>query len=192
MLLGKPASGSEVSLFRSEPASGSEVIQPKVPCVQESFWKFECSCSVVSTLHAVWKQAGAHTFTTTDLPRLGDPSTGPSLFDYYTRQPGKTRYDLVCRLARAAKSTDAECNVGYVRSTDVSQAGSERHDVKASVATFASPNEIKTRMSRAYSYNLGDTPLVVYDIDLDDFEGKCPGGALSPQVKAYATSTYES
>ncbi|XP_070377563.1 uncharacterized protein [Dermacentor albipictus] len=133
---------------------------------------------------------GAHTFTTADAPYLGAPSTGPSSFDYYTRQPGKTRYDLVCQLTRTEKAAGAECDVGYLSSTDASQVTTGRRDVK--VAAFAAPNEIQTRMRRAYAYNLGDTPIAVYDIDLDDFEGKCPGGTLSPQVEAYATATHES
>ncbi|XP_077520894.1 uncharacterized protein LOC144132390 [Amblyomma americanum] len=58
------------------------------------------------------------------------------------------------------------------------------------MATFAGPEEIKARMSR--DYNLGDTPLMVYDIDLDDFKGTCPGEIMSPQLEAYATTTYDS
>ncbi|XP_077497950.1 putative chitinase 2 [Amblyomma americanum] len=124
---------------------------------------------------------GADTFTTEGSVGLGAPSKGPSSFDYYTHQPRRTRYDLVCQLPRSRHVSD-ECSVGYA---------TIQGSVDVKVATFAGPKEIRTRLNRAYDLALGETPIVVYDIDLDDFQGKCPGNAQSPQIGAYATATYE-
>ncbi|XP_077523029.1 uncharacterized protein LOC144133809 [Amblyomma americanum] len=71
---------------------------------------------------------GAHTFTTEGSARLGAPSKAPSSFDYYTRQPGKTRYDFVCGLPRAEQGADPECAIGYTM--DASVATSGRQDMK--------------------------------------------------------------
>ncbi|KAH7976957.1 hypothetical protein HPB52_021924 [Rhipicephalus sanguineus] len=242
-------------------------------------------------------QAGADTFTTAGRAQLGEPSKGPSSFDYYTRQPQRTRYDLVCQLPRGRQSTDDECAVAYkpIRNSadvkfprdqalrnawiravprenltvtensrvcelhfmdediirvathtdqamtvplahvrfrpdavpskfqncpsymsrkttrredpDSKRAHPRRHaTIRANahsvicdnqgpsqqrVAAFAGPKEIRVRLNRAYDLNLGDTPIVIYDIDLDDFEGKCPGGVQSPQIEAYATAPYD-
>ncbi|KAL3189808.1 hypothetical protein MRX96_020834 [Rhipicephalus microplus] len=127
----------------------------------------------------LYRKAGADTFTTAGRAEVGEPSKGPSSFDYYTRQPQQTRYDLVCQLPRGRQDTDDECAIAYKpirNSTDVR------------VAAFAGPKEIRVRLNHAYDLNLGDTPIVIYDIDLDDFEGKCPGGVKSPQIEAYATA----
>ncbi|KAL1467933.1 hypothetical protein MTO96_041816, partial [Rhipicephalus appendiculatus] len=126
--------------------------------------------------------AGADTFTTAGSAQLGEPSKGPSTFDYYTRQPQRTRYDLVCQLPRGRQGTDDECAVAYKPI---------RNSADVKVAAFAGPKEIRVRLNRAYDLNLGDTPIVIYDIDLDDFEGKCPGGVKSPQIEAYATAPYD-
>ncbi|KAH9373993.1 hypothetical protein HPB48_018761 [Haemaphysalis longicornis] len=134
--------------------------------------------------------AGADTFVTEGAPYKGAKTTEAGQYDYTTRQPGKTRYGLVCRLTVVERNTDPECAVGYdKRSVDAGR-GAERQKVK--VAAFARPKEIKARLRRAYELGLGDTPVVVYNIDLDDFEGDCDPGVMSPQLEAYATATYES
>ncbi|XP_077548368.1 chitinase-like protein 3 [Haemaphysalis longicornis] len=130
--------------------------------------------------------AGAHTFTTEVAPYLGAPTKGSAVFEYRTRQQGATRYDVVCTLPRSTRlGRDDECAVAYAPQPD----GSQSREFKA--AAFAGPEEIRTRLNRAYDFAFGDTAVVVYDIDLDDFEGRCPGGDVSPQIEAYATAPYE-
>ncbi|KAH7934818.1 hypothetical protein HPB52_001002 [Rhipicephalus sanguineus] len=55
-----------------------------------------------------------------------------------------------------------------------------------SVATFADERALVERMNLTYSDNMAMAPVAVYDIDLDDFTGKC-GKGMSPLIRAVAT-----
>ncbi|KAL1481318.1 hypothetical protein MTO96_015753 [Rhipicephalus appendiculatus] len=55
-----------------------------------------------------------------------------------------------------------------------------------SVATFADELALIQRMNLTYSDNMAMAPVAVFDVDLDDFYGRC-GSGMSPLVRAIAT-----
>ncbi|KAL3197447.1 hypothetical protein MRX96_044890 [Rhipicephalus microplus] len=57
---------------------------------------------------------------------------------------------------------------------------------RATVATLADERALMERMNLAYADKMAMAPVAVYDIDLDDFSGKC-GNGMSPLIRAIAT-----
>lgn len=116
-----------------------------------------------------------------DKPYLGGPSKSTPSFDYHTRQPGKTSYDEVCGLEKSAGAGSEECAVVFKSiegATDVL------------VSAFAGPDELRSRLRSAYDQGFGDTPVAVFDIDLDDFLGRC-GEGMSPLLRTLAETSYD-
>ncbi|CAN7945454.1 unnamed protein product, partial [Ixodes pacificus] len=126
-------------------------------------------------------QVASYTYTTDVWPRLGASSKGPSVFDRPVRQKGRTTYDQVCKLRVVPQTTDPECAVAYWRYKSNS-------DFK--VAAFTGPQQLWQRMDKSYDDNMGDTPIVVHDMDLDDFLGNCAIGTMSPLAEALAVGVY--
>ncbi|XP_077508714.1 uncharacterized protein LOC144120160 [Amblyomma americanum] len=112
---------------------------------------------------------------------LGTVSSGPSSWDTTTRQPAKTHYAAVCQTNVTRSSQHPECAIAHA----IDSQGFK-------VATFSGPEELRTRIRNSYNDGMGDVPIVVYDIDLDDFEGSCPGGDMSPLIHTLAVSTHNS
>lgn len=52
------------------------------------------------------------------------------------------------------------------------------------------PDEVLTRMRNSYDDGMGDVPIMVYDIELDDFSGQCNPHVTSPLIQALAIGTY--
>ncbi|KAL1466458.1 hypothetical protein MTO96_042725, partial [Rhipicephalus appendiculatus] len=53
------------------------------------------------------------------------------------------------------------------------------------VATFSDEAALMQRMSQSYDDGMGVAPVVVYDVDMDDYLGNCSGAAtMSPLVRA--------
>ncbi|XP_070389631.1 uncharacterized protein [Dermacentor albipictus] len=118
------------------------------------------------------------TFTARDAV-MGAVSLGPSMWENYTKKPDKTHYAAICHMNVTRFPEHPECAL-------VSQGS----DTYFKVAAFAGPEELQTRMRRAYDDGMGDVPVVVYDVDLDDFKGYCPAGVMSPLIRALAITTY--
>ncbi|CAN8003312.1 unnamed protein product [Ixodes hexagonus] len=118
-----------------------------------------------------------YTYTTYDAPVLGSTAKGGAIFDWPVKQKDKTSYDQVCKLDIVQQAQDAECVVAYKRSGTGN---------KIKVAAFAGPQQLWQRMARSYDDNMGSTPVVVYDMDLDDFLGRCTPGVMSPLLEALA------
>ncbi|XP_072143090.1 uncharacterized protein [Dermacentor andersoni] len=118
------------------------------------------------------------TFTARDAV-MGAVSLGPSMWEHYTKKPDKTHYAAICFMNVTRFPEHPECAL-------VSQGS----DTYFKVAAFAGPEELQTRMRRAYDDGMGDVPVVVYDVDLDDFKGYCPAGVMSPLIRALAITTY--
>ncbi|KAL3189250.1 hypothetical protein MRX96_002920 [Rhipicephalus microplus] len=53
------------------------------------------------------------------------------------------------------------------------------------------PWNCRTRMRKAYDDGMGDVPIFVYDIDLDDFKGSCPTRVMSPLIRTLAITAYK-
>ncbi|KAH7942242.1 hypothetical protein HPB49_022268 [Dermacentor silvarum] len=112
-------------------------------------------------------------------PRLLDAATPSSVFDGPTVQTNKTSYDHVCRMPKGV--FDGECAYAIRQQSTGS----------TELALFAGPEELATRMRNSYASRMGDTPVAVYDLFLDDFGGNCvyAGGPTtrdSPLVAAIA------
>ncbi|KAM7295881.1 hypothetical protein ISCGN_021111 [Ixodes scapularis] len=118
-----------------------------------------------------------YTYRTDSSPQLGATSKNHSVFDWPVRQKGRTSYDQVCKLDVVQQTTDRECAVAY-------QGSRRSGDFK--VAAFAGPQQLWRRMAMSYDDGMGDTPVVVYDLDLDDFLNKCTPSVMSPLVEALA------
>ncbi|EEC00155.1 hypothetical protein IscW_ISCW016203 [Ixodes scapularis] len=118
-----------------------------------------------------------YTYRTDSSPQLGATSKNHSVFDWPVRQKGRTSYDQVCKLDVVQQTTDRECAVAY-------QGSRRSGDFK--VAAFAGPQQLWRRMAMSYDDGMGDTPVVVYDLDLDDFLNKCTPSVMSPLVEAIA------
>ncbi|XP_049520328.1 uncharacterized protein LOC125944161 [Dermacentor silvarum] len=110
---------------------------------------------------------------------MGTVSLGPSTWENYTKKPDKTHYAAICHMNATRFPEHPECAL-------VSQGSGTNFKV----ATFAGPGELRTRMRKAYDDGMGDVPIVVYDIDLDDFKGHCPAGVMSPLTRTLAITTY--
>ncbi|EEC09471.1 hypothetical protein IscW_ISCW019514 [Ixodes scapularis] len=126
-------------------------------------------------------QVAPYTYTTDVWPRLGASNKGPSVFDRPVRQKGRTAYDQVCKLRVVPQTTDPECAVAYRRYKTSS-------DFK--VAAFTGPQQLWQRMVKSYDDNMGDTPIVVYDMDLDDFLDRCATGTMSPLAEALCVGVF--
>ncbi|KAG0425793.1 hypothetical protein HPB47_027064 [Ixodes persulcatus] len=97
-----------------------------------------------------------------------DPTSG---------HPGRTTYGRVCGLYPDDKEpVNVECRLGTFADYD------EEYQV-----AFAGPRELLARMRNTYADGMGSVPVVVHGIDLDDFLGYCPGGGMSPLIRAIAT-----
>ncbi|CAN8003310.1 unnamed protein product, partial [Ixodes hexagonus] len=120
---------------------------------------------------------GPYTYKTPGAPELGATSTGHVIFDWPVRHKGRTTYDQVCKLDIVQQTTDRECAVAYAPSE-------KSGDLK--VAAFAGPQQLWRRMAMSYEDDMGDTPIVVYDLDLDDFLNKCTPSVMSPLTEALA------
>ncbi|XP_037576548.1 uncharacterized protein LOC119458755 [Dermacentor silvarum] len=119
-------------------------------------------------------------------PRLLDAGTPSSVFDGPTVQTNKTSYDHVCRMPKGVFDGDSECAYAIRQQTTGS----------TELALFAGPEELVTRMRKSYYSKMGDTPVAVYDLFLDDFGGNCvyAGGPTtrdSPLVAAIAETGVE-
>ncbi|KAH6934544.1 hypothetical protein HPB50_025248 [Hyalomma asiaticum] len=120
------------------------------------------------------------TFTATS-SNLWVRSTGPSKWDNYTLQPGKAHLASVCQQQAAFYS-------GYTECFFVSQAQSNR---TFRVAALTPRVAVRSRIKRSYDDGMGIAPVMVYDIDLDDFEGNCSRDQIqSPLLEQLATASY--
>ncbi|KAH8034680.1 hypothetical protein HPB51_000322 [Rhipicephalus microplus] len=109
--------------------------------------------------------------------QLGAPVLGTSQWDRHTRQPGRTSYASVCQEKPVIRTPKHPLCLMVARQKD-------SHTLQ--VATFADERALKERMNLTYSDNMAMAPVAVFDIDLDDFYGKC-GRGMSPLIRAIAT-----
>ncbi|XP_065290766.2 uncharacterized protein [Dermacentor albipictus] len=108
--------------------------------------------------------------------QLGAPVLGMIEWDNTTRQPGRTSYASVCRMPVFLTPSHPECLM-VMRRID---------NQTVHVATFANETALQQRMNRTYADQMAMAPVAVFDIDLDDVEGKCTG-VMSPLIRAVAT-----
>ncbi|KAH7934816.1 hypothetical protein HPB52_001000 [Rhipicephalus sanguineus] len=106
--------------------------------------------------------------------QLGAPALGTKQWDNYTRQPGRTSYASVCRETPVIRTSSHPLCLMVARQID-----------SQTVATFSDEQAIMERMNLTYSDNMAMAPVAVFDIDLDDFTGKC-GNGPSPLIRAVA------
>lgn len=116
---------------------------------------------------------------TAEVAQLGAPSSGPSRWDNYTMQPGRAHYAALCRQPVIRTPEHPECLM--------TQRRLGLYNVH--VATFSDPAALRSRVRKAYTDGMGMAPVMVYDIDLDDFQGRC-GFGMSPLIRALATAAY--
>ncbi|KAH9367440.1 hypothetical protein HPB48_000231 [Haemaphysalis longicornis] len=118
---------------------------------------------------------------------LGAPTASSPPLSGLVLRPNKTSFESVCNVKRVVVSpTDKECVVTIMHTEKSDSAGTLYH-----VAAYAGPKELRERMHHAYSDDMGDVPVVVFDAYLDDFGGLCPGDGsrMSPQIAAIAEGT---
>ncbi|KAH7976366.1 hypothetical protein HPB52_012766 [Rhipicephalus sanguineus] len=123
-------------------------------------------------------QVAPETFSA-QVSQLGAPSSGPSRWDNYTLQPGKAHYTSVCRQPVIRTPEHPECLMAERRVGLYN----------VSVATFSDPDALRSRVRKSYLDGMGMAPLMVYDIDLDDYQGLC-GFGMSPLIRVLATAAY--
>ncbi|KAL3243372.1 hypothetical protein MRX96_020585 [Rhipicephalus microplus] len=109
--------------------------------------------------------------------QLGAPVLGTSQWDRHTRQPGRTSYASVCQEKPVIRTPKHPLCLMVARQIAI-------HTLQ--VATFADERALKERMNLTYSDNMAVATVAVFDIDLDDFYGKC-GRGMSPLIRAIAT-----
>ncbi|KAL1471223.1 hypothetical protein MTO96_040038 [Rhipicephalus appendiculatus] len=125
-------------------------------------------------------KVGPDTFTTT-LAQLWVRSSGPSKWDNYTLQPGKAHMATVCKQTSQYYPFYPECFFSW-------QTGSNG---QFRVAALLPRRAVRIRIKRSYNDGMAIAPVMVYDIDLDDFEGSCSNGSyLSPIIAQLATSSF--
>ncbi|KAL1418378.1 hypothetical protein MTO96_005749 [Rhipicephalus appendiculatus] len=135
------------------------------------WWKLAYSVSVAP-----------ETFTA-QTAALGAYSSGPSAWDTYTQQPGKAHFATVCKLDKIRTPDHPECLM----------ASRPADNENLYVATFSDEAALMQRMSQSYDDGMGVAPVVVYDVDMDDYLGNCSGAAtMSPLVRALASGVSES
>ncbi|XP_077499697.1 uncharacterized protein LOC144110562 [Amblyomma americanum] len=76
---------------------------------------------------------------------------------------GKTSYPDVCELLVVDRNSDEECRVVAGSRTQSKQNGLEQE-----VAALAGPQELQRRISSSYEEGMGDAPVAVFDVFLDD------------------------
>ncbi|XP_070387979.1 probable chitinase 10 [Dermacentor albipictus] len=108
--------------------------------------------------------------------QLGAPVLGMIKWDNNTRQPGRTSYASVCHMPVLRNASHPQCFI----------VGRWIDSQSVHVATFANETALQQRMNRTYADQMAMAPVAVFDIDLDDFEGKCTG-VMSPLIRAVAT-----
>ncbi|KAL1418278.1 hypothetical protein MTO96_005793, partial [Rhipicephalus appendiculatus] len=135
---------------------------------------------IIVKTHAVrsYGLVAPETFTA-EVAQLGAPSSRPSRWDNYTLQPGKAHYTSVCRQPVIRTPEHPECLMAQRRVALY----------HVNVATFSDPAALHSRVRKAYLDGMGMTPLMVYDIDLDDYHGLC-GFGMSPLLRVLATAAY--
>ncbi|XP_064479894.1 uncharacterized protein LOC135393352 [Ornithodoros turicata] len=113
---------------------------------------------------AVSISLGVNTFVAEE-PHIGSASTKGAPIDPTSKHPRKAGYHSVCNLPRSqwVETGEDECSMTF------SLAGPNVYYV----ATFMTEENIRIRMRRSYERGVGDSPVVVYDMDLDDFMGTC-------------------
>ncbi|XP_075540028.1 uncharacterized protein LOC142574920 [Dermacentor variabilis] len=108
-------------------------------------------------------------------------SSGPSRWENYTLQLGKTHMAAVCHQAPRYYGTEEECL--FTSQTD--------DNVTFRIATLLTPSAVRERIKRSYDEGMGIAPVMAYDIDLDDFEGSCGNGThMSPIIEELAVSSF--
>ncbi|XP_065291017.1 uncharacterized protein [Dermacentor albipictus] len=108
-------------------------------------------------------------------------SSGPSRWENYTLQLGKTHMAAVCQQAPRYFGTEDECF--FTSQTD--------DNVTFRIATLLTPSAVRERIKRSYDEGMGIAPVMAYDIDLDDFDGSCSNGThMSPIIEELAVSSY--
>ncbi|XP_037508394.1 uncharacterized protein LOC119384307 [Rhipicephalus sanguineus] len=128
------------------------------------------------------RQVAPETFTARTAA-LGAYSSGPSVWDTHTQQPGKVRYSAVCKLDKIRTPDHPECLM----------ASRAAEDDNLLVATFSDEAALLQRMSQSYDDGMGVAPVAVYNVDLDDYLGNCSGTAImSPLVRALASGISDS
>ncbi|KAH7967187.1 hypothetical protein HPB49_023392 [Dermacentor silvarum] len=109
--------------------------------------------------------------------QLGAPVLGMIRWDANTRQPGRTSYASVCKEKPVLETPSHPQCLMVARPID---------SQTVQVATFANEKALQQRMNRTYADQMAMAPVAVFDIDLDDFAGKCTG-VMSPLIRAVAT-----
>ncbi|XP_077551322.1 uncharacterized protein LOC144165037 isoform X1 [Haemaphysalis longicornis] len=125
---------------------------------------------------------GADSFTAASV-QIYAPATGEAQWAGVTQQPEKMRYAILCGGRRgisiARFPNHPECALA-----------SRTAGTQFEVAAFMGPDEVLTRMRNSYDDGMGDVPIMVYDIELDDFSGQCNPHVTSPLIQALAIGTY--
>ncbi|KAL1445646.1 hypothetical protein MTO96_029114 [Rhipicephalus appendiculatus] len=109
--------------------------------------------------------------------QLGAPVLGTVQWDNHTRQPGRTSYASVCQQQPVIRTSSHPLCLMVARQVD---------SQTVNVATFADERALMERMNLTYSDQMAMAPVAVFDMDLDDFTGKC-GNGMSPLIRAIAT-----
>ncbi|KAL3246391.1 hypothetical protein MRX96_017854 [Rhipicephalus microplus] len=108
---------------------------------------------------------GPDTFTTTSA-QLWVRSSGPSSWDNYTLQPGKAHLASVCKQSPRFYPFYPEC---FFSSQIVT-------NDEFLIATLLTRYAVRIRIKKSYDDGAAIAPVMVYDIDLDDFNGNCSDG----------------
>ncbi|XP_049527763.1 uncharacterized protein LOC125947331 [Dermacentor silvarum] len=92
---------------------------------------------------------------------LWKPGVQLSRFYDFAQGLMKKSYKDVCNLTIVDKTDDCVLSV-----TGGNHSGHE-------MAAFAGPEQLRHRLVTSYRYEMARRPVVIYDIELDDYEGVC-------------------
>ncbi|KAL1481316.1 hypothetical protein MTO96_015751 [Rhipicephalus appendiculatus] len=142
---------------------------------------FNAALSTLATLDDDWRlgysiSVAPETFVAT-AAQLGAPVLGTTQWDNQTRQPGLSSYACVCQEKPVIRTNSHQQCLMVARQID---------SQTVHVATFSDERALNERMNLTYLNNMALAPVAVFDIDLDDFTGKC-GNGMSPLIRAVAT-----